>query len=542
MLTLPLEPTDDRAEPIFKDAAACTRWLSQLQLTNLQLAHSQLLTQLNELNRYPMRGLERLGTLESLRETVGFIQADFAKKLIDKPLPLNDGELLVFMSIVQLWQALVTGYQRCLQAFIAGDKQLLQHGALLCQRCLLYSGLEILEHLRTGYEFDARLWRQLHELYYFAEQQGLHTAAVADPLGTQGSCVSCYVKTLLICFASPAQLTRWQSQQLDHWLSLWSDTVTVTCSYKPSKNDAQPLAVDLSGSKGLQRADGMPHHDVVRYLTMAPLSKLLRVKTILLQQGQTPKQVGLGDHYDSYACLEFLALLHRYWCENKLKRSGERRPRNQQVQLCYKPEGIYTHLTGKPLNPQDRNFGIDSLARKQIETLGHALHSAQHRERMETGYPLENWQMKNESISGTRLIREDTTGGRLHCRQLIALRPLDAQSFMLGAIVWANVTQQGKLEIGVKYLPGRPEPVYIRASGINPTADSAPAFLLPALPALKTPASLVIPRNWLRPERIIEVLHPNGETGLVQLGFSVEHGLDYERVSYKASSQFTVAS
>jgi len=59
MLTLPLEPTDDRANPVFKDVASCQAWLGQLQLTNLQLAHSKLLAQIKELNRYPMRGVER---------------------------------------------------------------------------------------------------------------------------------------------------------------------------------------------------------------------------------------------------------------------------------------------------------------------------------------------------------------------------------------------------------------------------------------------------------------------------------------------------
>ena len=85
MLTLPLEPTDDRANPLFKDTASCEQWLGQLQLTNLQKAHSLLFDQVNELNRYPMRGIERLNTLELLRETVGYVQDDYAKKLISKP-------------------------------------------------------------------------------------------------------------------------------------------------------------------------------------------------------------------------------------------------------------------------------------------------------------------------------------------------------------------------------------------------------------------------------------------------------------------------
>ncbi|MDH4285771.1 MAG: hypothetical protein OEV35_10685, partial [Gallionellaceae bacterium] len=159
MLTLPLEPTDDRANPVFKNAASCSQWLGQLQLTNLHLAHGTLRKELDELNRFPMSGFERLQTLELLRETVSVAQADYAKKLVAKKLPLNGEELTIFASIIGLWQGMITGYQRCLQAYVAGDKQLAQLGAaLLCQRCLLYSGLQICEHLRTGYEFDGKLW------------------------------------------------------------------------------------------------------------------------------------------------------------------------------------------------------------------------------------------------------------------------------------------------------------------------------------------------------------------------------------------------
>jgi len=133
MLTLPLEPTDERADPLFRDAESCAQWLSQLQLTDLQRAHSLLLTQINELTRFPMRGLERLNTLELLRDTVSYVQNDYAKKLYARPLPLSENELTIFVSIVQLWQAMTLGYQRCLQAYIDGDKQLGKHGALLCQ-------------------------------------------------------------------------------------------------------------------------------------------------------------------------------------------------------------------------------------------------------------------------------------------------------------------------------------------------------------------------------------------------------------------------
>ncbi len=536
MLTLPLEPTDDRANPIFKDAAVCTQWLGQLQLTNLQLAHSLLFTQINEFNRYPVRGLERLNILELLRETVGYVQDDYAKKLIAKPLPLNESELMIFIAIVQLWQAMVLGYQRCLQDYMSGDKQLAKHGALLCQRCLLYSGLEIFEHLRIGYEFDARLWHQLHELYAFAEEQDFQTVAVGDPLNQKypSNCRSIYVKTQLACYARPAELTRSQLQLLDTWLAQWSSTIPVERSYTVSKGDAQPLATDLAGTSGLQPIERITHSDTLRYLPMVPLSKLLRVKTILLQQGQTPRQLSLCEHCNSRDCIELLTFLHRCWCEDHSTRYGERRPVAQHVQLCYKPEGIYAHLAGKPFRQPVRDANLSDTARRQIETFGRTLQDAHNKELIEMGYPLETWRFENESISGARLVREDTFGGRLNCNQLVALHPSDAETFILGVTAWANVTLAGQLQIGVRYLPGSVKAVSMRATGINMTVSEkyVPAFLLPAVAALNIPASLIIPRDWFQPERVVEVLHQNGEKENVKMGFSVEHGIDYERVSF----------
>ena len=538
MLTLPLEPTDDRANPLFKNAAGCTQWLGQLQLTNPQLAHSLLFTQINELNRYPMRGLERLDILELLRETVGYVQDDYAKKLIAKPLPLNESELMIFISIAQLWQAMVLGYQRCLQTCLAGDKQLAKHAALLCQRCLLYSGLEIFEYLRAGYEFDAQLWRQLHELYDFAEEQNFQAVEVPDPLNQKyprSSCLSIYVKTLLACYARPAELPRSQLQLLDNWLMQWSGTVTVERNYAASKGDAQPLAVDLSSTCGLQPVKQVAHSSSMRYLAMVPLSKLLRVKTILLQQGQTPQQAKLCERCSSSECIELLIFLHQCWCEDSSARFGERHPIARHAQLCYKPEGIYAHLTGKPFRQPGRDNTLGNTARKQIEAFGRVLRDAHNKELLEMGYPLETWHIDNESISGAHLTREDTLGGRLCHNQLVALYRSDTETFMLGVAAWAHVTRIGQLQIGVRYLPGSTEAVSMRATGVNMTVSEkyVPAFLLSAVAELSIPASLVIPRDWFQPDRVVEILHQSGEKEHLKMGFSVERGFDYERVSFK---------
>ncbi len=537
MLDLPLEPTDDLANPAFKDRASCAAWLQQLQLTNLHQAHAVLRNQLDEFGRYPMRGLERLHTLELLRETVVLVQRDYAKKLISKKLPLGEDELTVFVSITALWQGLVTGYRRCLQAYLAGDKQLAEQGALLTQRCLRYSGLQIFEHLRNGYEFDGKLWHQLHTLFAFAETQGFQQTEVEDlqhAVGNNSTCQTVYVKNLLACHAHPFELTRGQLQLLDRWLSQWHEVLLIDRRATVGKDDAPPLAVDLSGTSGLIPLHLATPSDSMRYLPMVPLSKLLRVKSILLQQGQTPQQLELGSEYNGSDCIEFLNRLHRYCCEANTERQIERRTIAQSAALCFSIEGIYAHIARKPFKQPRKETGADSLARKQIAAFGRVLSETDRHDIVQLGFALENWQIENESLMGGRVIRASEQGERIGTQQLVAVRPDDAKTFMLGKVSWIVITRSGQLRMGIQYLPGIAQPIAIKAKGINTAlSDKAEAaLLLSAVPSLKIPASLILPRDFFRAERLADIVHLDGTTQTVKLCFSVDKGADFERASF----------
>ena len=542
MLTLPIEPTDDLADPAFKDPESCSKWLAQLQLTNLQPAHSQLLFQLLEFNRYPMRGLDRLNTLEQLRETIGYVQENYSYKLIGKPLPLSESEMKAFAAIVQLWQALVSGYQRCLQAYIAGDKLLADQGALLCHRCLQYSGLAIFEHLRCSYEFDPKLWHQLHELYSFAERNELQLAEVPDPLNIiqpRGSCESIYVKTLLACYARPAELNRFQLQLLDGWLSEWSTTVTVERSYTRSRGDAQPLATNLASTHGLLPIKSVIDSESMRYIAMVPLSKLLRVKTILMQQGDSPQRQKLGDNCTGNDCIEFLTFLHQCWCEDRNTRSSDRHPVSHRTRLCLKLENIYAHLSGHSFKQHGNYAAKESPSRKQTPSLGKPSKDSPDQALFEKGYPLEAWLVENQSILGARLTREDMTGGRLNFNQLVAFHPIDTTTSILGVTAWVlgitkwvNVALTGHLGIGVQYLPGAAEAVRIVLTDSADTEIYLPALLLQEVPALKTPPSLILERGCFQPDRLVKIERISTEIQQVKLGFCVERGVDFERVSF----------
>ena len=530
MFTLPLAPTDDQAKPAFINPAALTQWLAQLQLTNLHAAHHTLRMQLDEFNRFPMNALERLNTLELLRETVAIVQADYARKIIAKKLPLSSDEFAIFLALIELWQGMLNGYRRCLQAFMDDDKQMARQGPLLCNRCLLYGSLQIFEYLRNGYEFDGALWQSLHELYSFTEGNGLQHDKIKDAVHAQGHSLSChalYAKMLLICHANPAELSRAQLQLLDRWLTLWGDIIMIERRYSVSRGDAPPLALDLGGAHGLQALEQVTQSDKLRFLAMVPLSKLLRVKTILLQQGQSPLQLELGSDFYGIDCVAFLNLLHHFWCEGLSARLIDRRNVAITAQVGFGIDLIYAYVAGKPF--KSSRAEIETVARKQLETLGRTLSEPVR----PTQSHFEPWHMENENILGTRLLRDAQEGERIGLNQLVAVRPADANAYILGTVKWRSVTRGGQLHVGVHYLPGVAQAVTLTATGVGATPSrQALALLLPAIPAQKIPASLIVPRDVFEADRAFELIHENNEKLAIRMGFSVATGADFERVSF----------
>ena len=301
-----------------------------------------------------------------------------------------------------------------------------------------------------------------------------------------------------------------------------------------SNGDAPPLVVDPDSLQGLQPLHLVNRSGNLRYLAMMPLSKLLRVKMILLQQGQSPEQLGMGKGCNATDCAKLLDYLLKCWCESRGERMAERNDVEQQAQVCYGMESCFAYIANRPFKQPTREAGVDTLSRKQIAAFGRVLSDTDRHDLAVMGFVLEVWHIRDESILGARLLREENTDVRVQPSQLVAVRPTNANAFMLGTVSWVSVTQTGQLKAGVRYMPGLPQAVAMRATGINLTVSDKyiAALLLPAVPALKTPASLIAPRDWFKPGRVVEIVQLDKQKLNVKMDFSVEKGSDYERISF----------
>ena len=517
------------ARPDFTDGASCAAWLAELPLVNVAPSQIRLLDQLEELNRFNMPPAERLKVLEALREPVYFVQAEQIKKLANKPLPLTQVERGIFGHVVHLWQELLTGYQRCLMS--AAEGKLEDRAALICQRALDCVASSMFDHCRVYHAFPDAYWLALHRLYRQVEEAGETATAIGDSeRKTDVSCAEVYVRALLFMLANPNEQQQKQLMQIQGWLERWAQHVPVRRT-KPEDKGLPPLLLDFSAAAGAYREADAAGRSASGWLDISELARVLKKCVVLLRKGEPPASLGLGEDCAMPGVEQLLVLLFRLWCEGKSGRVQTRRGVSEKAQACSTLASTHYHISGKTFRQPGHATELTLTQRDEIATFGHA--STRHEDAYVDagGYAIEDWLLREESLSGLRLVRPAaSSGGRYALTQLIAVRPADAKNFLVGVVRWLRTDENGDLHLGVRIVPGVPRAVAVRSTGINALSEKfVPALFCPALAALAVPASLILPPGWYHPKRVLEVYSDTSDSLL--LAGVIERGSDFERVA-----------
>ncbi|MDD5329889.1 MAG: hypothetical protein PHX38_07790 [Sulfuricella sp.] len=533
MTPLPLSESP-QASPRFSDAAGCKLWLKSLQLAHVALAHTTLTAQLEFLNRSAIAPLERLRISELLREPVAFLQLEMAKKYFGKPVPFEDAQQHAWNSVVALWAAMGAAYRLSLQSCLENDQEVAPHIALVTQRCLRYTGLQMLEHYRAYREIDPALWRQAHESYVLAQRLDYAGRPVKDSLHAGADTITCgavYARILLADLADPYRLTSKQLAQLDRWLETWAARAAVVAA-PPDDSTLARVGVDLAGSAGPVILDGQSLAHPC-YLDTDRFASTFRKRIKLLRKGEPPAALGLGEDCVQADCEVLLAELYRHWFEAAPKRRGfTRRHGADKAQLVLGMAAIHFFVGGE--KPFKQPGEKEKLSKREIEDLQFYGRISERTEKLhvsQLGFALETWQVLDESALGFRLARTGREGLRIAPKQLVAVRPADSAAYLLGTVKWLILPSSEDFHIGVRILPGAPLAIAAQPVALGTTAHKfAQAFLLPDMPVLRETASLIVPPGWFAPGKLLEI--QGSERYTVKLLGLIEKGSDYERVGF----------
>ena len=525
--------------PAFADAAACKEWIEQLPLSNAAPAQTRLLAEVEALGRADWPVTELFTALEALRAPIGFVQGEAWKKFAHRPLPLAD-ELNGFTTTVRLWRALSQAYQRCLASILEDDRSLKAQSAVVTQRALDALARELIDYDLANMVAPRTRMRLLHTLVGVAEKLGVAAETVKDPWLTETGdthAVAAYSRALLSQLGSPNELPLKQVLLILRWLERWSKKITLR-KLAPTDLSKPPLWVDLKSERGAFRPEaGKSVGTDVRYLDVGELADSLKKRVLLLKRGETPEKLGLGSDCVQPACGQLVINLYHRWIaphnEATVARGQARRSATGRAHVATGLEQAHYYASGAPFRPPVELKELSAQQREEIATFGRlSTKDADDYSHMH-GYVLEQWHLEDESLTGMRVLRaKDSPGRRIGQGQFVAIRPGDSKHYLLAAVRWMRMNEEGAVVAGLKSVVGIPEPVAARPVGVNAAGEKwSQAFLLPMSDALKAPQSLVIPAGWGRFGHVVE-LNNGARTWHVKTGDVLERFTDVERVAY----------
>ncbi|MHB9118059.1 MAG: hypothetical protein ACYC2R_07275 [Burkholderiales bacterium] len=499
--------------PAFLTAPACKKWLRTLPLSNVQLAHTAIVTQLNLLNRFQMPPLERFKIMELLREPVAILQEEQGKRFAAQPLPFEPQVQAVWDGVAGLWRSMIEAYRHCLLACADGDAEMTGQMAQIIQRCLRQTGLLMREYYRAYRGIPPGVWRELHELYAYAEAQRVADLPVKDkqnPSVQASSCQAEYAQAVLTYLANPYQLSPKQFKLVNCWLDQLA--VRISLERKAGPGDkADPIAVDLAGAAPPRHdADGMTQP---RFLEAGALAATLAKRLHRLRKGDKPDDIGLGGDCVQPACEQLIEHLYRFCCKGRPKRQFQRRQAAPKAELGFGFEAAYRLLSGEnPFVPPLPERGAGEAQEPVVEI----------------------WEVRDESVLGFGLMRHPGKGVPIWHNRLLALRPFDSKQFVAGVVRWMNFDSDNELFIGVRLFAGIPAPVMIRpwVSGTETQAVLQGALMLPELAPLRQPPTLILPAGFYREGVKLEFYDKNERRHSIALEALLDRGVEYERAAF----------
>lgn len=518
--------------PESPEAARYRETLAGLPVTNVPLACDVLERVLRSMQQTPPAAHEYLGLLESAREPLAFLLDTLSSRYAAKPLPPAEAEVAAFARTTSLWRLMADSYARVAQ-FGSGVPAVQEQLALICQRCIHYTGQVIIEYFRARREVVPGLWLELHGYYDTADEWELATERLEDPLGPTGatSCAQAYATVLLVGLSNPSARTPRELAWIIRWAQLLAPNTQVV---RPDEEaGGRGYGVDLMQDKGLLPVDHLSGTHSARLFDTSTLAGIVQQLFARIKAGETPAALGLGEDCPAASASRLLLQLYRPWCLAAMPRRFERGRAAGMLAVGYGLDCIYFHVTGGDFTQPQHARTYSRLDADKLWTYRNQMDPTQplHIRAAELGFALDNWEIVDQSVNGFRIVR-NAAGPRVEHGALIALKPPGADQYLLGRITWLTARNDGKLEAGIQVLPGPAKGVGVRPTGlgVSPNEQYARGFFVPPVPALKEPISVIVPGGWHHPDRVIEVF--TDRPVLARLGELMARGPNFDRCAF----------
>ncbi|MCX7208637.1 MAG: hypothetical protein NT086_22190 [Proteobacteria bacterium] len=552
----------------FVNAKAATSWCKRLQEIDMQ---SQQLKIHAAVAAFMSEG--RAASLDSLQALLLIDDAAqpsyeaVCYQYIANPRMSKEIESRLWKQITGFAFDMVAIYQLFVQAEIENSKktELALLMPKILARSLHYLSLQAKWHYFRFEKAPPKLWTLSHQLYRLSEIEGCDSnpfPLYTSHLNEVTSCADEYIQILMLGSISNNNLSVRQIDWVDQWLNQWSKLIQLSRKFQEGRYH---LCVNLQAPEGVQKIQSESEGEPFRYWSLHDLMHELEDTLRRLENGATPRDLGMGKECPAPLAVELLKHLDIFWLmsiRNSVVQRSERKKVAKIADIVSGLDSIIGHVRldndkNVRKNATDdrgkvdydeimdmRLYGFVSTRTKEKATPAKTVENKQH--------DWQVWSIENESVGGYGAVVHLSENEWVRPGLLLANRLGRNENWNLGVIRRLNRLGDDEVYVGIQSLAIAPIAVNLymereeRKEQISLAADSVmgvadlphvrTALYLPHQIEGKNVNTLILHSADYGTDKIYRV-QARERIFMVRLGSVIEKGVDWVWVTVFVISQ-----
>jgi hypothetical protein len=435
-------------------------WIEALPLAQSFDAARKLCAHLAAMNRAKLDLDTRLQILDVYRPTAGVALDELDAVYAKSPLPLTPRAREALTLARDLAAELATGYKI---ALVEKTGKLIAFGAKKQLPMLLARAMEYLAAgLRASYKsytpVPPGIWRELHQLYLFADQEGV----VREPFDAESrlTVFDLYTEVLLLSLTDPYRLVQGEADKILAHARAARGAVTLGQERPATRSDAHflvPCDTDKPPRAPLEANEDAGGFNW-RLLDANPIVDRLRQKKVAAETGNVSATMSKTLNPEGLALLGRLITL---WGDPP-RRAHRRDPSESTVAICVGLKAVGHFVSFEPR--MDARAEAEAL-KKGITMPLMALPT----DDASQPVPVFEWDVVNQSAGGLKVRRMGATQQPIGVGEVVGVKLMDRSRWAVGVARWITMFDEGGMEFGIQFIGTMARPVWVQ-----PTITSVP--------------------------------------------------------------------
>jgi hypothetical protein len=510
VLNLPLLDSK-RPKPYIK-LNSFRQWLEGLPAGNVQKSSQIVFQQLKILNqsRYPYA--ERSQLLDALRPTVRQLLLSLKQPLRRAEFPLSTENNSTIQLVQNLLREMAHGYKLITNDLMSKNSQK-ENDQLLLRESIYFSiqylGRSVVESYLIYTPPQHDIWRELHQLYRYAEYENFHKEPIDDPhpdyaLPIQYTIDLVYKRIVLLSLSAPYHLMQNEAEEIYQLVSAWTSVCEISEIDKSHTTDQYSVdfATDTAPRYITKNIEWDPVDGRLIDITNVKarlnthISKVLRYSfdSDDFMDEDTPHSLKERQQRD------MLLRLIEAW-HSQLSRGTHREDKGAKLRMAQGLNACHFYCSNKTtFTPEMDELRLTSTNDSEKAIIfAKVYRTALHKDRLheKTPYATRPWQQHNISHTGLAISCGDSCNNiKVKVGEVVSylFEGKTGLRWKISIIRWLHINKNNNVDIGIMNLSHSAVPIAVKAiDGLGKGTDYFRSLLVPKQVSIKQLRSVIIP-------------------------------------------------